>query len=75
MSSFQTHHKVNHNADKMFALVADVEMYPEFVPYCQALNVRGKKEQPDGTYSNNCGHDCCLQIYPRDIHQQNYIES
>lgn len=49
MSSFQTHHKVNHNADKMFALVADVEMYPEFVPYCQALNVRGKKEQPDGT--------------------------
>ena len=49
MSSFQTNHKVNHNADKMFMLVADVEKYPQFVPYCRNLNVTGRQQQDDGT--------------------------
>lgn len=30
----------------MFALVADVERYPEFVPLCEGLKVRSRK--PDG---------------------------
>ena len=33
----------------MFDLVADVERYPEFVPLCQALKVRQRKNNPDGT--------------------------
>ncbi len=33
----------------MFDLVADVERYPEFVPLCQALKVRQRKKNPDGT--------------------------
>ena len=33
----------------MFDLVADVERYPEFVPLCQALKVRQRKQNPDGT--------------------------
>ena len=32
----------------MFRLVADVEQYPKFVPLCQALQVRGRKEFDDG---------------------------
>ena len=33
----------------MFDLVADVERYPEFVPLCQALKVRQRRQNPDGT--------------------------
>jgi len=33
----------------MFHLVADVERYPEFVPLCQALKIRQRKNNPDGT--------------------------
>ena len=29
----------------MFALVADVEKYPEFLPLCQALSVRSEREK------------------------------
>lgn len=29
----------------MFDLVADVERYPEFLPLCEALNVRSRKER------------------------------
>src|ERR1700755_1954742 len=35
--------------DEMFALVADVERYPEFVPLCQALKIRQRRQNPDGT--------------------------
>lgn len=48
MPSFTSSHKVNHAADDMFRLVADVERYPEFVPLCQGLHVRGRKELADG---------------------------
>ena len=33
----------------MFDLVADVERYPEFVPLCQALKVRQRRQNGDGT--------------------------
>jgi len=33
----------------MFDLVADVERYPEFVPLCQTLKVRQRKQNRDGT--------------------------
>ena len=32
----------------MFNLVADVEKYPEFLPLCEKLRVRGRDELPDG---------------------------
>jgi len=38
-----------HRAHQMFDLVADVERYPEFVPLCQALKVRQRRKNPDGT--------------------------
>ena len=33
----------------MFALVADVEKYPEFLPLCEALTVRSRKEKDGRT--------------------------
>ncbi|WP_249689772.1 type II toxin-antitoxin system RatA family toxin [Stappia sp. WLB 29] len=48
MPSFQTVHKVAHSSDDMFALVADVEKYPEFVPLCEKLQVRGRKDLGGG---------------------------
>lgn len=48
MPSFSNIQRVNHSARDMFSLVADVEKYPQFVPLCQALHVRGRKELENG---------------------------
>jgi coenzyme Q-binding protein COQ10 len=48
MPQFETKRRVAHSADDMFDLVADVEKYPRFLPLCQALMVRGRKELGDG---------------------------
>lgn len=45
MPKFQTDRPVAHSAEDMFALVADVERYPEFVPMCEALTVRTRRER------------------------------
>ncbi|MBX9457807.1 MAG: type II toxin-antitoxin system RatA family toxin [Rhizobium sp.] len=45
MPQFQTRRPANHSADAMYALVADVEKYPEFLPLCEALTVRSRKER------------------------------
>lgn len=44
MPSFENTHRVRHSAEDMFDLVANVEQYPQFVPLCQALRVRGRKQ-------------------------------
>ena len=44
MPQFETTRTVAHSAEDMFALVADIERYPEFVPLCEQLNVRSRKE-------------------------------
>jgi coenzyme Q-binding protein COQ10 len=49
MPRFSNRRRVQHRADQMFDLVADVERYPEFVPLCQALKIRQRKQNPDGT--------------------------
>lgn len=33
----------------MFALVADVEKYPQFLPMCEALSIRSSKERDNKT--------------------------
>ncbi|WP_112809818.1 type II toxin-antitoxin system RatA family toxin [Ensifer sp.] len=45
MPQFETNHIVKHTADQMFDLVADVEQYPQFLPLCEALAVRSRKER------------------------------
>ena len=49
MPRFSNRRCVQHRAEQMFDLVADVERYPEFVPLCQALKVRQRRQNPDGT--------------------------
>jgi coenzyme Q-binding protein COQ10 len=45
MPQFTTVRRVYHRADQMFGLVADVEKYPQFLPMCEALSVRSRKER------------------------------
>ncbi|MBR0555626.1 type II toxin-antitoxin system RatA family toxin [Ciceribacter sp. L1K23] len=45
MPQFETRRIVKHSHDRMYALVADVERYPEFLPLCEALTVRLRKER------------------------------
>ena len=40
---------MRHSAADMFALVADVERYPEFVPLCRELKLRRRTTEADGT--------------------------
>jgi coenzyme Q-binding protein COQ10 len=49
MPKFETVRSVPHTPDQMFALVADVERYPEFLPLCEALTVRSRKERDGKT--------------------------
>ena len=49
MPQFETIKHVRHPPDEMFALVADVEKYPEFLPLCEALTVRSRKERDGRT--------------------------
>jgi coenzyme Q-binding protein COQ10 len=45
MPKYETIRRVHHSADAMFNLVADIERYPEFLPMCEALAVRSRKER------------------------------
>ncbi len=45
MPQFETHRPVPHTPEQMFDLVADVERYPEFLPLCEALTIRSRKER------------------------------
>src|ERR1700754_3819879 len=49
MPRFSNKRRVQHRAEQMFDLVADVERYPEFVPLCQALKIRQRTPKADGT--------------------------
>jgi coenzyme Q-binding protein COQ10 len=45
MPKFDTTRRVAHSPEQMFALVADVEKYPQFLPLCEALAVRSRKSR------------------------------
>lgn len=47
MPKFETTRPVNHTANQMFDLVADVEKYPEFVPLCKSLRVTKRRDRED----------------------------
>ena len=47
MHVYETKHPVAHSADDMFKLVADVELYPKFLPLCEALKLK-RRERRDG---------------------------
>jgi coenzyme Q-binding protein COQ10 len=49
MPKFEATRRVAHTPDEMFCLVADVEKYPEFLPLCESLTVRSRKERDGKT--------------------------
>lgn len=48
MKSFRARRRVNFSAAQMFALVADVEAYPKFVPLCEGMRVRRRTAPSEG---------------------------
>ena len=48
MPQFSTKRRVRHSATDMFDLVADVDKYPQFVPFCRAMRVRKRSEDARG---------------------------
>ena len=38
-----------YTADQMYALVADIERYPEFLPWNTAARIRARRPGPDGS--------------------------
>jgi coenzyme Q-binding protein COQ10 len=49
MPQFETMRLIRHAPGRMFALVADIEKYPEFLPLCTGLTVRSRKEKDGRT--------------------------
>ena len=49
MPKFEATRRVAYTPEQMFALVADVDTYPEFLPLCEALTVRSRKERDGRT--------------------------
>jgi coenzyme Q-binding protein COQ10 len=49
MPKFEATRRVAHTPEQMFALVADVEKYPQFLPLCERLSVRSRKERDGKT--------------------------
>ena len=45
MPQFETRRIVPQSPDQMFELVADVEKYPQFLPLCEGLAVKSRKER------------------------------
>lgn len=48
MPQFSTKRRVRHAATDMFALVADVDKYPQFVPLCASMKVKSRAEKGEG---------------------------
>jgi coenzyme Q-binding protein COQ10 len=45
LPTFETTRRVRFSAEQMFAIVADVERYPAFLPLCESLLVRSREER------------------------------
>ena len=51
MPTFRTTRAVKHTPAQMFALVADVERYPEFLPLCEGLRIMRRVQSGEGIES------------------------
>lgn len=71
MPQFETTRRVNHPAEKMFALVADIEKYPEFLPLCEALTVRSRRERDGRTLlvaDMTVGYKAIRETFTSQVH-------
>ena len=80
MPTFDTVRQVRHKPEDMFALVADVEKYPEFLPLCEALAVRSRKERDGQTVlvaDMTVGYKAIRETFTSQVHlkpAQNRVE-
>lgn len=49
MPMFNSTRRVKHSPEQIFALVADVEKYPQFLPLCEGLVIRKRTPREDGS--------------------------
>ncbi len=71
MPKFETIRRVSHAPDQMFALVADVEKYPLFLPLCEGLVVRSRKERDGRTVlvaSMTVGYKAIRETFTTQVH-------
>jgi coenzyme Q-binding protein COQ10 len=47
MPSHAEHRKMPYSSDQMYDLVADVDSYPQFLPWCAAARIRSRTEKGD----------------------------
>jgi coenzyme Q-binding protein COQ10 len=47
MHVYETKHVIAHTSEQMFALVADIESYPKFLPLCEQLTIRRREKRGD----------------------------
>jgi len=41
--------RMPYSATEMYALIADMAAYPQFLPWCSGARIRSRRPQPDGT--------------------------
>lgn len=71
MPQFETTRRVGHSPEQMFSLVADVEKYPEFLPLCEALNVRQSRERDGRTLlvaDMTVGYKAIRETFASQVH-------
>lgn len=71
MPKFETIRRVSHTPDQMFALVADVETYPQFLPLCEALTVRSRRERDGQTVlvaDMTAGYKAIRETFTSQVH-------
>ena len=71
MPQFETIKHVSHPPHEMFALVADVAHYPEFLPLCEAMAVRSRKERDGRTVlvaDMTVGYKAIRETFTSQVH-------
>ncbi len=71
MPSFSTKRRVPFTAAQMYALVADVERYPEFLPMCTGLDVTSRTPVADGEdliASMSVGYKQIKETFTTSVH-------
>jgi coenzyme Q-binding protein COQ10 len=73
MPKYETTRTVDHPPERMFALVADIEKYPEFLPLCEALTVRSRREREGNAVlvaDMTVGYKAIRETFTSQVHLQ-----
>ena len=71
MPRFDTTRQVPFSPEQMFALVADVQKYPEFLPMCRALSVRSRRDHEGTTLlvaDMTVGYRAITETFTSQVH-------